>query len=152
MKYLLSILLLVITSNVYSQELRVEGNRIYQNDKKLSNKEIKSLYASTPLALENYSEYRSKSSVGGFCLGFGLGLVISDLGYGLTSAVGYPTAFTYVGLATSILSIPILSGRKKILKKSVDVYNEKLKATGSASEVEFNFSANANGFGLKLEF
>jgi hypothetical protein len=52
------------------------------------------------------------------------------------------------------ISIPILSGKKKMILESVDIYNsgiqEQKKTLGD--NFEFNIVNNSNGIGLRINF
>lgn len=152
MKNTILILLLIVSSYSYSQQLILKGTDVYQNDKKLSNEEIKVLYQATPEALNSYNEFKTESMIGSFFLGIGIGLVATDLAFGLTSVIEYPTAGTYIGLAAGLISIPLIANRKSNLKKSVNFYNEKSNKTSFKETFEVDFLATANGFGFKMAF
>ncbi|MEO4004254.1 hypothetical protein [Flavobacterium sp. CAU 1735] len=148
----IAILALLISSIAFSQELSVKGSTVFKDEKKLKNKEIRELLQSNTEALQLYKETRTKTTVGGLLLGFGIGLTAGDVLYGATADVKYPTPLTYVGLAATLISIPVLSGRSKKLKKSIELYNENLKTVGSNDSYEMRFTANSNGIGFKLSF
>ncbi len=73
---------------------------------------------------------------------------------GLTSDVKYPTVATYAGIGLVAVSIPILSGRKKMIQESVTLFNEGLnnepKTLGD--NFELNIVNNTNGLGLQINF
>ncbi|WP_300490547.1 hypothetical protein [Flavobacterium sp.] len=148
----IAILALLISSIAFSQELSLKGSTVFQQEKKLKNKEVLELLQSNIRALEFYQEARTKTTVGGLLLGLGLGLAAGDVLYGATADVKYPTPLTYVGLAATIISIPVLCGRSKKLKKSIELYNKNLKTVGNNDSYEMRFTANSNGIGFKLSF
>jgi len=126
-KFLLFAFLLFSTVT-FSQQLTLKsGGKIYDsNNKKLSNAAVKELLASQPELLEQYKQGRTKASVGGFLLGFGIGMLGADLASGLTQDKTYPTTLTYVGLVSTLISIPVMIGHSKKIKKAIDGYNESL--------------------------
>ena len=52
------------------------------------------------------------------------------------------------------ISIPILSGRKKMVQESVDIYNQGLKDEKKTlgDNFELNIVNNSNGFGIQINF
>ena len=63
----------------FSQEITIEKNHFFLEGKQISPKEVKTLLAPNTEALALFKSSRTKSSVGGFLLGFGGGLIIGDL-------------------------------------------------------------------------
>jgi len=103
--------------------------------------------------LRTFQSGLSKESTGGFLIGFGGALVVTDLIVGLVSDVHYPTVATYVGAASLIAAIPIMSGKNKKIKQGIDLYNNGLKNIGSNdSDFEVNFIANQRGYGIQIRF
>ncbi len=152
MKKTIAILALLISSLAFSQELSLKGSTVFKGEKKLKNKEIRELLQSNTEALQLYKETRTQTTVGGFLLGLGLGLAAGDVLYGATADAKYPTPFTYIGLAATIISIPVLCGRSKKLKKSIELYNKNLKTVGNNDSYEMRLTTNSNGIGFKLSF
>ena len=154
MKTLFFTISLLFTSLLFSQEIKLEDNKFYLNNNQLYNHEVKKLLATNSEALNLYTNARTKESVGGFLLGFGLGLTFADLVVGLTSDVQYPTAITYVGLGFAVVSIPVLSGRKKMIQESIDMYNQGIQGQKQASNTnyEVNIVNNSKGIGIQITF
>lgn len=154
MKTITIVLLLLISVCSFSQQLHHKNGRILDsNNQKVSNNEVKKLLASHPELLASYNEGRTKSNVGGFLLGFGLGLTAGDLVGGLTQDVKYPTALTYVGLAATLISIPVLSGRTKKIDAAIDGYNNSLESKKVGFSIDkMNIITNRNGIGMQLSF
>ena len=154
MKTLFFTISLLCTSLLFSQQIKLEDNKFYLNDNKLYNHEVKQLLTTNPEALKLYTSARTKESVGGFLLCFGLGLTFADLVVGLTSDVQYPTAITYVGLGFAVVSIPVLSGRKKMIQESIDIYNQGIQGQKQASNTnyEVNIVNNSKGIGIQITF
>ena len=153
MKKILLLLTLFITATVFSQEITIEKNRFLFEGKKISEKEVKTLLASNTEAAALFKSYRTKGTIGGFLLGFGGGLIVADLVSGALADVKYPTAATYIGLASLATSIPVLSGRKNKRNEAITVYNEGLKKSSTNdSNFELNIVANQRGYGLQFQF
>ena len=127
MKQLFSILLMLGFSLSFAQKLEYTDGKIFQDGVQLSSFETKKVMASDLKALHIFKKAKSKEALGGFLLGIGIGGTVADLVMGLTSDVKYPTAITYAGVGLMAVSIPILSGRKKMVQESVDIYNQGLK-------------------------
>ena len=153
MKKSLLILSLLFISFSFAQELQFINGKVLQNDTKLSNSEIKSLFYSNEKAIILYTKSKEKEAIGGFLLGLGSGLVLTDLILGSTQYnYQYPKATTFIGIGAIAVSIPVLSGRKKLVKKSVEAYNTGLQDTTLNPNLEMHFVTNSNGLGLKLNF
>lgn len=153
MKKLILLLALFLSVKAFSQEITIEKNRFLAEGKQISPKEVKALLASNTEALALFKSSRTKSSVGGFLLGFGGGLIVADLVSGAMADIKYPTAATYLGLASLVTSIPVLSGRTKKLNDALALYNDGLKKSATNdSDFELNIIANQTGYGLQFQF
>lgn len=154
MKQLFSILLMLGFSLSFAQKLEYTDGKIFQDGVQLSSFETKKVMASDLKALHIFKKAKSKEALGGFLLGLGIGGTVADLVMGLTSDVKYPTAITYAGVGLMAVSIPILSGRKKMVQESVDIYNQGLKEQNKTlgDNFELNIVNNANGVGLQINF
>jgi hypothetical protein len=138
----------------FAQKLEYTDGKIFQDGKQLSSFETKNLMKTDLKALHLFKKAKTKESLGGFILGLGIGGTVADLVMGLTSDVKYPTAITYAGVGLMAVSIPILSGRKKMVKKSIDTYNSGLQDQKKTlgDNFELNIVNNANGVGLRINF
>lgn len=154
MKKLFLILAIFGFSISFAQKLEYTDGKIFQDGEQLSSFETKNLMKTDLKALRIFKNAKTKESVGGFILGLGIGGTVADLVMGLTSDVKYPTAITYAGVGLMAVSIPILSGRKKMVQESVDIYNaglqEQKKTLGD--NFELNIVNNSNGVGLRINF
>jgi len=151
--FYLSILLFSFSS--YSQKIIYKGNgNIYDsNEKRISPDGVRSLISYNPALLKYYNDNREKKTIGNVLLIGGASLIIADLAIGATADVTYPSALTYIGLGSLLLSIPIKSGYSKRIEKVVNDYNNELISKGSAMTIEkVNFITNQNGLGLQLTF
>lgn len=150
---IITIVFLLISICSFAQLNYKNGNVLDSNNKKLSNNEVRKLLESHSEFLATYNQAKSKSTVGGLLLGFGLGLTTADLVVGLNQDVKYPTALTYIGLAATIISIPVLSGRSKKIETAIDGYNNSLATKKVGFSVDkMNIITNKNGIGMQLSF
>lgn len=139
----------------FAQKLEYTNGKIYQDGEQLSSFETKNLMKTDLKALHLFKKAKSKESIGGLILGLGIGGTVADLVMGLTSDdKKYPTAITYAGVGLMAVSIPILSGRKKMVQESVDIYNSGLKEQNKTlgDNFELNIVNNSNGVGLRINF
>jgi hypothetical protein len=145
---------MLVFSLSFAQKLEYTDGKIFQDGVQLSSFETKKVMASDLKALHIFKKAKSKEALGGFLLGLGIGGTVADLVMGLTSDVKYPTAITYAGVGLMAVSIPILSGRKKMVQESVDMYNQGLKEQNKTlgDNFELNIVNNSNGVGLRINF
>jgi hypothetical protein len=141
-------------STSFAQKLEYTDGKIFQDGVQLSSFETKKVMETDLKALHEFKKAKTKESVGGFILGLGAVGTVADLVMGLTSDVKYPSGITYAGIGLMAISIPILSGKKKMILESVDIYNsgiqEQKKTLGD--NFEFNIVNNSNGIGLRINF
>jgi len=154
MKQLFLILIIFGFSMSFAQKLEYNNGKIYQAGEQLSSFETKKVMETDLKALHLFKKAKTKESLGGFLLGLGIGGTVADLAMGLTSDVKYPTGITYAGVGLMAISIPILSGRKKMVQESVDIYNQGLKDEKKTlgDNFELNIVNNSNGFGIQINF
>ena len=154
MKQFFLIVAILGFSITFAQKLEYTNGKIYQDGEQLSSFETKNLMKTDLKALHVFKKAKSKESLGGLILGIGIGGTVADLVMGLTSDVKYPTAITYAGVGLMAVSIPILSGRKKMVQESVDIYNQGLKDEKKTlgDNFELNIVTNSNGVGLRINF
>ena len=154
MKQLFLIVAIFGFSISFAQKLEFTDGKIFQDGEQLSSFETKNLMKTDLKALHLFKKAKTKESLGGFLLGLGIGGTVADLVKGLVSNEKYPTAISYAGVSLMAISIPILSGRKKMVQESVDIYNaglqEQKKTLGD--NFELNIVNNSNGVGLRINF
>lgn len=145
---------LMLTSLFYGQKLVYKAGNVYdENNKKLSNTQIKNILSENQPALNSYRSAKTKGTVGGLLLGTGIGFLTGDLIYGATSVVKYPTGFTYIGAIATIISIPVLIGRHDKIKNAVYTYNDGLSSKKTSFNIEkINIISTQNGIGLAIGF
>ncbi|WP_313807919.1 hypothetical protein [Flavobacterium sp.] len=155
MKKLFTLFAFLFVISAFSQKITMDKGKFFSNGKQLSTFETKKLLSSNYEASTLFKKGKTKEGVGGFLLGFGIAMVAGDAVVGLVSDVQYPSVMTYVGGASIITSIPVLSGRTKKIKKAIDVYNSSAENTlgfQNNTNVEMNVIANQNGYGLQIRF
>lgn len=154
MKQLFLIVAILGFSISFAQKLEYSSGKIFQDGEQLSSFETKKVMETDLKALHIFKKAKTKESLGGFILGLGIGGTVADLVMGLTSDVKYPTAITYAGVGLMAISIPILSGRKKMVQESVEMYNQGLKDEKKTlgDTFELNIVNNSNGVGLRINF
>lgn len=155
MKQFLLIITLLGFSISFAQKLELNNNKIFQNGVQLSTFETKKIMESDLKAMHLFKKAKNKESLGGFILGLGIGATVADLVMGATTSnKKYPTVITYAGIGLMAVSIPILSGRKKLVQQSVDLYNSNLQEQNKTlgGNFELNMVNNSNGFGLQINF
>ena len=154
MKQIFLIVAILGFSISFAQKLEYTNGKIYQDGEQLSSFETKKVMETDLKALHLFKKAKTKESLGGFLLGLGIGGTVADLAMGLTSDVKYPTGITYAGVGLMAISIPILSGRKKMVQESVDIYNQGLKDEKKTlgDNFELNIVNNSNGFGIQINF
>lgn len=155
MKKILTLFCLVFVLGASAQEITMEKGKFYQQGKQISSYETKQLLMTNPEALKYFKQGKTKEGIGGFMLGLGIGLTVGDLVKGLVSDVEYPSGMTYVGAAAIVASIPIMAGKKKKIKKGIELYNQGLKPssdTGNSTDFNMAVIANNYGYGIKIQF
>ncbi len=155
MKKYITLALLFVSILSYSQQMSLEKGKFYLGGNRIDSRETKNLLATNVKAAALYNQAKSKEALGGFLLGFGIGLTVGDLAIGLFSDKEYPSVMTYAGLSSIAISIPVLSGRKKRYEEAVQIYNsehKELKLGTTNNTIKLNAIANQNGFGLQLKF
>lgn len=155
MKNIIITCFLFLTSIHFAQELQFNKGKFYLEGNKISDRQAKEILSAHEPSKILFEEAKTKGSTGGFLLGFGAGLVLIDvIQGGYKYNYDYPQAITFIGLGAVVVSIPILSGRRKKFQKSVDLYLENMESLkkGTGSHYELNFISNQNGTGFQFHF
>lgn len=155
MKTLLMAFCLFVTGLTFSQKIRLEDNKFFVKDSLIYRSDIKKVLAANPAALKMYKSAKTRQSLGGIMLASGIGLCAADAVMGLTTDNrDYPQALTYVGVGLAGISIPILSGNKKRVQQSIELYNE--SQPDEPKTLGFNYDVkmitNRNGIGFNITF
>ncbi|WP_366187307.1 hypothetical protein [Flavobacterium ovatum] len=153
MKNIIILLTILFSITSISQEITKVKGRYFINDSQISHRQTREYLSKNTEAFSLFKKAQKKEALGGFFVGIGGALLTVDLVIGLFSDVSYPTPATYIGLASLLVSIPILAGKDKKAKKAIHIYNEGLKNSGiEDSNTELNIIANQNGYGLQFRF
>lgn len=154
MKHLLLLLVTLSSIVVSAQKLEVKGKKYFLNNEQVATYEVKKLMKDTDYAAyANFKSYTSKTSWGGFLIGFGGAMIVADAVKSIASKEDYPGVMSAIGAASLIASFPVMKGRSKKLEKAVDLYNEAVTTPDqSKSNFEINIVANNRGMGLQLNF
>lgn len=153
MKKLFLTFALLLSVLSFAQEISLERGKYYVNGSQISTRETKQLLAANAEALSKFKSGLGKESAGGFLIGFGGALIITDMVVGLVSDVKYPSAATYIGAGALLVAIPVLSGKNKKIKEGIDLYNNGLKNQGDInSNFEVNLIGNQRGYGIQIRF
>lgn len=152
MKKILVLLVVLFSSMAFSQEIMMERGKYFVNGQQISTREVKEKLASNQQALETFKKGKSKESTGGLLLGLGTAFTVADLVKGLVSDEKYPGPVTYIGAGFLAVSIPVLIGKNKKMKEGIEMYNNGLKTSGDADDLELNIISNQNGYGIQLRF
>jgi hypothetical protein len=155
LKSILIIFLLANASLTYCQNLSLKsgGTITDSNNQKLNPTEVRALLNNKPELLNEYNAGRTKKTVGNILMGVGIGFIIGDLASGATQDITYPTAFTYIGMATLAIAIPVKIGYSKKIKSAVEGYNKQVVVQDSDFKIESSsVFANQNGLGILFTF
>lgn len=137
-----------------NEPIELVDGKYLVNGEQFSNYDVKfHLKNNNTEAYNFYKKSKSKSSVGGLLLGLGSGLIVSDAIRLLTIEGAKPGGFSIAGFGLLGVSIPVLHGRDKILKKSISTYNDGLtKEKTLGDNFDVNILASVNGVGLTITF
>jgi len=154
MKNIITLTLLLFSLLSFSQQITYERGKFYLKGEQISSGETKKLLATNVKSITLFKQAKSKEALGGFLLGFGIGLSVGDLAIGLFSDRVYPSALTYVGVGSIAVSIPILSGRKRRMEEAVKEYNKEHQnnTLGYSKTYLINAIGNQNGVGFQIKF
>lgn len=154
MKNLFYLSIFLISSITYSQQLvyKGNGNITDSNGIKLSPNEVREIISSNQALLDSYNEGRDKKTIGNIMLIGGASLIVADVAIGATADVKYPTALTYVGVTSLLLSIPIKAGFSKKIRKVVRDHNNRLVYNKTFEIQDFSLITNQNGLGFQITF
>lgn len=154
MKTLILTFGLLFTSLLFSQEITTENKKYYVDGIHVYKHEIKTVLAANPAALNLFNKAKKKETWGGVLIGSGIALCVADAVKGAVSDETYPTALTYTGIGLVAISIPIMSGKNKMKKDSIEMYNAGLEPKEKTLGYNFNmnFITNQNGIGLNISF
>jgi hypothetical protein len=151
MKNLILLLVVLVSSLSFSQQIEKRKSKYYVNGSQIATYEAKNLIKNNPEAYKYFKAGKDKEAIGGLLLGGGIALTVADLLNAANSDIDYPNGLTYVGIGAMAISIPVLIGRTKKVNKAVEIYNEGLKKIGY-NTTEYSIINNKNGIGLQIKF
>jgi hypothetical protein len=145
----------------FSQNLIYKSNGTILNseNQKISPIQVRELVKDNEKLLAEYNAGRSKKTVGNILIIGGSALIVTDLITALTAKIalenetekGFPTALTYVGLASLLIAIPVKIGFSKKIKDVVSDYNKDLKVGSTNFKIQkTEFLTNSYGLGIRL--
>lgn len=154
MKTLILTFGLLFTSLLFSQEITTENKKYYVDGVHVYKHEIKNVLAANPAALNLFNKAKKKETWGGVLIGSGVALCIADAVKGAVSDEDYPSAMSYVGVGLVAVSIPVMWGKNKMRKESIEMYNNGLEPKEKTLGYNFNMNiiSNLNGIGLNVTF
>ncbi len=128
------------------------ASKIYMNSEKVSDEKLETLLKNTPIIYEKYKKGKSGASLGSILIGGGIGLFIggglSNLSNASSGGGGGP-ALLIIGIATSIVGIPVRLAGVKTIKEAIDDYNSAPKKQVSFfQKSELKVIVNGNGIGF----
>lgn len=166
-KQLFILLFFVCSLQTFSQKLvySSNGNILNSENQKISPDQVRELLINNQKLLADYNAGRTKKTFGNVLIIGGSVLIIADLMIGLTtngnqtvsgngtyysvqSEKNYPTALTYIGLASLVIAIPVKIGFSNKIEKVVTDYNNQL--TTGYNKPKLDLITNSNGIGFRL--
>ena len=152
-----------------SNQIVLNKKRYYQGDKKLTNKELKSILLSDPESAVEYKIAQKNSTIGAVPAIAGTVLVLYGTGVMLKQSIDESNAISngelyyqsdqskfmtpiLIGCVLGLSSIPFALASNKHLKKSVTIYNSKKSLTGYRDEMKLDFGFTQNGVGVTYHF
>lgn len=166
-KPLFFLFILFCSLQMYSQKLVYKSNGTILNseNQKISPDQVRELLKDNQKLLADYNAGRTKKTTGNILLIGGLGLLTADLIHGATASgmtavptgggyynlqteKTYPTALTFLGVAATLIAIPVKIGFSKKIKNVVTEFNNQ-NATGY-NKPKLDLITNSNGIGLRF--
>ncbi len=149
---------ITVTEEIKKEELVYKSiSRIYRNGEKLRGDNLELLLQSNANVYNKYKKGKSEARLGDILMGGGIGLFIgggiSNLNSANSGKEGGSPAILIIGLATSIVGIPVKIGGVKKVKEAVQDYNS-LSGNHSTffDKTELKVLAGPNGIGFALRF
>ncbi|WP_026703966.1 hypothetical protein [Flavobacterium soli] len=132
-------------------------SRIFQGDEKLNRENLELLLQTNTNVYAKYKKGKNEAALGDILIGGGIGLFVggglANLNAAKNNQEGGSPAILIVGLATSIIGIPIKLGGIKKVKQSIEGYNVlPQNKTVFLENTELKFVANNKGLGFQIDF
>lgn len=129
-----------------ADSLIYKNGNIYQNDKRLSNKEIYTLYKNNSKALNEFASARTKSTLSFLFSTGSIIFSITTISMLINNDSNYPYALV-PALMFSSSSLLFSMSSKNAKQRSVKYYN-----ASSKLGVSLNLGFTSNGFGIAMKF
>ena len=152
-----------VLSQTTDQLVRVK-NKYYLNDKKLNNKELKTILKSEQESAAVYKKAMTNNTIGTVFAGVGTVFIIYAIANppdensgsmpGTISDEEMNKSLTplYIGAATILIGMPFIIAGGKQVKKSITIYNSKHTATGYRNELKLDIGLTLNRLSLSYRF
>jgi hypothetical protein len=146
-------------------QIELKKKRYYQNDKKLTSKDIKSILLSDPESAVEYQLAKKNSTIAAVPMLAGAGLCLYGSFASLKSSIDQTNAINngeyyeeksylgpvLLGAGLVVVGLPFALSSNKHLKKSIDIYN-KNQTTGYSDIQKLEFGLTQNGVGVVYRF
>ncbi len=152
------VLFFSIHSGAQKMTYKSNGNIRDAENNKISPDKVRALLAYNDKLLAEYNAGRTKKTVGNVLIIGGIGMLAADLLIDMYSPQDldeyyvpekrYPSALTYIGIASVVIAIPVKIGFSKKIKNVVAQHNAFMEASGFEPKLEF--ITNNKGVGLRL--
>lgn len=152
-----------------NEQIELKKKRYYQNDKKLTNKDLKSILLSDPESAVEYKLAKKNSTIAAIPAGIGTVLCLYGTAVSLKQSADESNAISdgdlyyesdqskfvspiLIGAGLVVVAIPFMISSNSHLKKSVTIYNSKRTSTGYRDEMKLEFGLTQNGVGVVYRF
>jgi hypothetical protein len=152
-----------------SNQIELKKKRYYQNDKKLTSKDLKSILSSNPESAVEYQIAKKNGTIAAVPAGIGSALCLYGAAVSLKQSVDESNAISngdlyyesdqskfvtpiLIGAGLVVVAIPFMISSNKHLKKSISIYNSKKSSTGYRDEIKLDFGLTQNGIGVTYHF
>lgn len=154
-QHILTIIFLTSTFIVFAQKIEIKevccGYHYFQNEKKLTFKEMLSIIKIDNEAHQLMKSARSRNMVGG-----GIGFVSAIMlggSIGKTISDGKPNwTVAGIGVGLNVVSLVLFSSANKKTIKAVDIYNANQTSLRNGFEPEFEIKFTSVGVGVVIRF
>jgi hypothetical protein len=158
-----------VVASQTNEQIELKKKRYYQNDKKLTNKDLKSILLSDPESAVEYEIAKKNSTIAAVPATIGAALCLYGAAVSLKQSVDESNAISdgnlyyqsdqskfvtpiLVGAGLVVVAIPFMISSNNHLKKSVTIYNSKKSSTGYRDEMKLDFGITQTGVGVTYHF
>ena len=167
-----SVLLMIVATTLFAQtneQIVIKKKRYYLGEKKLNNKELKSVLLSDPESAVEYNIAKKNSTIAAVPATIGAALCLYGSVVMLKQSIDESNAISegdlyyesdqskfvtpiLIGAGLVVVAIPFMISSNNHLKKSVTIYNSKKTSTGYRDEMKLDFGFTQNGVGITYHF